>query len=336
MPPRRGIKTLNVICSTDMGQYLDHARHCRGVRLILAGLLAVTAGCAGDNNLTGSNMSSGAFLALSYNVAGLPQGLSGSNPETNMPLIAPLLNNYDLVLTQEDWETPEPNALAPARVYHEILAAASTHPYKSVSAPLPLGGNPERPSAIVSDGLNRFSQFPFGEITRQAWAGCDNNSGDCLALKGFSVARTEISDGICVDIYNVHGEAGNDDGDRALKVDNTRDLAAFIGSYSQGRAVIVGGDFNLRLRRAADAENLNFLTTETGITNACAALGIVDEEAIDKFFFRSNATLTLTPTSCRFETDVFVTAQGEPLSDHDALAVRFLWEGQAVDDLECL
>lgn len=41
--------------------------------------------------------------------------------------------------------------------------------------------------------------------------------------------------------------------------------------------------------------------------------------------FRSGDLVTLTPLSWRFETDVFVRSDGEPLSDHDALAVRFGW-----------
>ncbi|MEQ9318019.1 MAG: hypothetical protein RIF41_02630, partial [Polyangiaceae bacterium] len=53
----------------------------------------------------------GTFSALSYNVAGLPQGLSGSEPEEYIPLISPLLTGYDLVLVQEDF------------VYHAELRA---------------------------------------------------------------------------------------------------------------------------------------------------------------------------------------------------------------------
>lgn len=310
------------------------------LRVWMAGLGAVLAaavtGCS-DSSGTGNGAAvlSGEFLALSYNVAGLPQGLSGSNPETNMPLIAPLLNDYDLVLTQEDWQTPEPNTLAPLRVYHEILDAGALHPYRSEPAPLPLGNDPSRPSALMSDGLNRFSQFPFGMIFRQAWAGCDNSSADCLAFKGFSVARTALAPGICVDVYNLHGEAGNTEGDLPLKADNTRDLVGFINEFSVGHAIILGGDFNMRLRRTADAKNLNYLTAKTGVENACAALGIIDEDAIDKFFFRSSESVLLSPTSCRFELETFVTATGEPLSDHDALAVGFSWSGIPADAGTC-
>lgn len=302
---------------------------------LLTLVMVLPAGCSDNNDATAAVVS-GEFAALAYNVAGLPQPLSGSNPETNMPLISPLLNDYDLVLVQEDWLTPQPNGLAPLRVYHAILAAEAEHPFQSVPAPLPLGSDPARPSAQVSDGLNRFSQFPFGEIIRQAWAGCDNNSGDCLALKGFSVARTELAEGVCIDVYNIHGEAGNEEGDRALKDDNTRDLAGFIEVYSAGRAVIIGGDFNQRRSRSHDAANLDYLVDTVGITNACNAVGVVDDEAIDKFFFRSSNTVTLNPTRCQFELEKFATPGGQPLSDHDALAVTFSWSAQPDPQIQCL
>lgn len=306
----------------------------RSILYPLIALSFLNSGCSDGN--PSATVVSGEFSALAYNVAGLPQPLSGSNPETNMPIISPLLNNYDLVLVQEDWLTPLPNGLAPLRVYHAILAGEAEHPYQSTPAPLPLSADPSRPSALVSDGLNRFSQFPFGDIVRQAWAGCDNNSGDCLALKGFSVARTALAEGVCVDVYNIHGEAGNDAGDRALKDDNTRDIAGFIEVFSAGRAVIIGGDFNQRRSRAHDADNLDYLTTNTGLANACDAVGVVDDEAIDKFFFRSSEAVTLNPTSCQFEIDTFITTEGGPLSDHDPLAVSFSWSAQTDATLDCL
>ncbi len=292
---------------------------------LAAALACLAIGCGHDDNVAGA---AGDFLALTYNVAGLPEGLSKSNPAVNTPLISPLLNGYDLVLVQEDWQTPDPNPLAPLRVYHELLEVDAKHPYQSKPLPLPLGTNPERPSALVSDGLNRFSQFPFGAVSRQHWAGCDDSAADCLSLKGFSVARTEFAPGVCVDVYNVHGEAGNTEHDLELKDMNMRDLIAFIETFSAGRAVIVGGDFNMKLRRARDAANLERLRTESGLSDACIALGIVDKGEIDKFFFRSNDAVALSVTSCRFETNVFVRPDGGPLSDHDALAVRFAWSAR--------
>lgn len=267
----------------------------------------------------------GEFLALAYNVAGLPQGISGSDPETNTPLIAPLLNGYDVVLLQETWKTPEPNPLAPLRVYHEILEAGADHPFKTVSAPLPLGTDPQRPSAFVSDGLNTFSRFPFGEVTRVPWATCHVSAADCLALKGFSVVRMTVAPGATIDVYDLHMEAGGDPEDDVARDLGVTELSTFIQAHSAGRPVIVGGDFNLHTNAEPDGSQFQRLLAETGLVDVCAAVGCPQPGRIDKFLFRSSAAVTITPLSWNFETDVFVRGDGEPLSDHDALAVRFAW-----------
>jgi hypothetical protein len=278
----------------------------------------------------------GEFTALAYNVAGLPEVLSGSNPEANTVVIAPLLNDYDLVLLQESWKTPDPNPLAPTRVYHELLETASEHPYRSEAAAQPLGSDPDRPTALLADGLNRFSIFEFGAVTRVRWDGCfgDATTGaaDCLAQKGFSVATTTLADGVEVDVYNLHGEAGSTDEDQRLQGDDFLQLAAYINEHSAGRAVIVGGDTNLHTdddpEDPQDVEDsviwADFLES-TGLTDACAALDCAEPGRIDKFASRSGDGVELTPESWGFETDVFRRDDGEPLSDHDALAVRFSW-----------
>ncbi len=267
----------------------------------------------------------GEFLLLNYNVAGLPQGISGSEPEVNMPLIAPLLNGYDLVLVQESWETPEPNPFAPLRVYHEILRAASEHPYESVPAPHPLGLEPSRPSAILSDGLNRFSRFPMAPVLREAWLGCHNTSADCLAFKGFSMARTTFAPGVVVDVYNLHMEAGGAVEDEALRDAAVTQVLDFMAIHSVGRAVIVAGDFNLHLEDEPDATQYQRLIDDGGLTDSCDALSCAGPLQIEKVLFRSNADVTLTPLTWSLEDAVFEREDLEPLSDHPALAVRFRW-----------
>ena len=134
-------------------------------------LMAPTAGPAAALAVTDEQASeepSGRFTALTYNVAGLPAGLSGSEPDVNTELISPLLNAYDLVLVQESWINPDP-PIPGLEVLHEVLVSQVTHPYLSDPAPPPLGSDPRRPEAIVSDGLNRMSRFPFDELTRVMW-----------------------------------------------------------------------------------------------------------------------------------------------------------------------
>ncbi len=271
---------------------------------------------------------SGSFDALSYNVAGLPAPLSGSSPDVNTPVIAPLLNDYDLVLLQESWKTPVPNTLAPLRVYHEILEAGSDHSFQSLPMPQPVGSDPLRPTAQLSDGLNRFTDFASSPVIRRRWVECVgvvDSASDCLALKGFSHSVIELAPGVEVDVYNLHVEAGNSSEDDRVRAQDIDELVGYIQANSDGRAVIVGGDFNLHGDDPVDAAVYDTLRAGTGLLDACAELGCPDTAAIDRFFFRSSVDLSLTPGSWQFETATFVDANGQPLSDHDPLHVRFDW-----------
>ena len=242
-----------------------------------------------------------------------------------MPLISPLLNGYDLVLAQETWQTPDPNPLAPLRVFHEVLVADVTHPFKSIPAEQPLGTNPFRPSALLADGLNRMARFPFTDVIRIPWNGCHTTAADCLALKGFSIARTTFAPGVEIDVYNLHMEAGGAPEDDALRDAGITQVRDAMNTISAGRAVVVGGDFNLHTDGEPDATQYARLLAEAGLQDVCAALACPQPGRIDKFAFRSGGGVTVTALSWRFETDVFVDGMGEPLSDHDALAVRFAW-----------
>jgi hypothetical protein len=295
-------------------------------------MIAVAACSAGDDGDPAGAGRAGAFSALSYNVAGLPEPLSGSEPATNTPLISPLLNDYDLVLVQEDWIDPVPPA-AGFDFYHDDLVGQVDHEYLSVPAPPPLGSDPRRPDALVADGLNRMARFPFGEITREMWTDCfggldtsDGGAADCASQKGFSVARTEIAPGVEVDVYNLHAEAGSTPRDEELSAADFEQLAAFIDEYSARRAVIVGGDFNLHTDEEPDRSIFDTFLAATGLTDVCAAVDCGDDAArIDKFVFRSGGGVEIEARAHRFEREKFRRADGEPLSDHDALAVNFAW-----------
>lgn len=291
----------------------------------------------GDGDVVGS----GEFTLLSYNVAGLPELLSGSEPAVNMPQIGPKLNAFDLVLLQETWKTPDPNPVAPTRVYHEELEARVDFEHRSTPADQPLGTDPSRPEALLADGLNRFSRFAFGEVTRVRWDGCyggadqsQGGAGDCLSLKGFSVATTTLADGVEVDVYNLHGEAGSTPDDQRLQADDFEQLAAFVESHSAGRAIILAGDTNLHTDTTPDPDHPEgngdlaiweqFLE-RTGLTDVCGPLACTDADKIDKAAFRDGDGVRFEPISREWATDEFVRDDGEPLSDHPPLVVRFSW-----------
>jgi endonuclease/exonuclease/phosphatase family metal-dependent hydrolase len=248
----------------------------------------------------------GSFLLLTYNVAGLPYGLSQSNPETNHALISPLLNAYDVAVLQEDFG------------YHDNLASASTHPYRSSPMGTPFGK--------LADGLSLFSNLAVTGFERREWDECNgtlvpDHKYDCLASKGFFRTRFAFPGGAELDVYGVHHDAGRDEDDAGARQSQVEQLLAFIQTASAGRALIVAGDTNMR---AADEAVFQRLLTGAGLIDACRALDCPEPERIDRVMMRSSPQLQLRAQSWAVD-DRFVDATGQPLSDHEAVAVSVGW-----------
>jgi endonuclease/exonuclease/phosphatase (EEP) superfamily protein YafD len=240
---------------------------------------------------------------LTYNVAGLPEGLSRSRPSVSIPLIGPLLSPYDLALVQEDF------------AYQRELRRASSHPYRTLarSADQMLG---------FGDGLSRFSRHSFASHERVRWRDCNGVTtagSDCLTPKGFTFARHRLARGRTVDVYNVHLDAGSGAADRQARRGQLGQLAKAIDERSAGHAVIVAGDTNLR---RGDSDLLSELLGATGLADACSAAAC--RHRIDKVLFRSGDRLRL--SAVRWEIDRRFVADGRPLSDHQPVAVLFWWQ----------
>ena len=277
---------------------------------------------------------SGTFKALTYNVAGLPPGVSKSKPLQNIPRISALLNGYDLVLVQEDFvfhalleyavnlpHRSEAEGLS--RLFsRDFLALVRDFPQINIDRILALAGG-ER---MMGDGLNHFSRFPYTDFERQRWTICSGvtaASNDCLATKGFTYARHTLADSVTVDVYNVHADAGRRPWDEEARRAQFRQLAAFMALRSAGQAVIVAGDTNLQAPVKADEETLQEFTRTMGLSIAGRALNAGDE--VDRFFYRGSPTLRLEPVA-QSPASEFVDSDGGPLSDHPALRVEFRWE----------
>jgi hypothetical protein len=323
----------------------------RVVRLaaVLSGLVMVLVACTPPPNDAGSPPTTlqplpdppSEFSLLSYNVAGLPQGISGSNPERNLPLISPLLNDYDVVLTQEDFDWWQPIAGVLDFVnYHARLRAQATHPYRSAVHPGPaaVGVDPAARPLLVGDGIGFLSRYPLLDERHVAWEGCFGGvlppgAGDCLAMKGFRVMTMVLGDGREVDVYNLHAEAGGTAEDQALQVEDYEQLAEAIETWSAGRAVIVAGDTNLHVDpehedsgNGADAVIWARFLDRMGLTDVCAELDCPEWANIDKAAYRSGGGIELSAVDHEFVTERFRTPEGEDLSDHPPLAVVFGWD----------
>ncbi|MEU0844386.1 jacalin-like lectin [Streptomyces sp. NPDC005962] len=263
---------------------------------------------------------SGSFNVLTYNVAGLPEGLSSGHPEKNTPLISPRLGPYDIVNVQEDFN------------YHAALYAGDDHPYRTPTS----GG------AAFGDGLNTLSDLPYDDFERVKWTKC--NGTDCLTPKGFTLARVRLAEGAYLDLYNVHTNAGTTDADLAARRANVTQLSDYITANSAGNAVLVMGDTNTRYTRADD--NIRDLATRNGLTDAwvnlvrggsappagsdalvCDPENVTNTcEVVDKVLYRSGPLLSLTATRYNNENTSFLDTEGKPLSDHYPHTVDFSWK----------
>jgi hypothetical protein len=252
-------------------------------------------------------VTSGRLSLLTYNVAGLPQLVSQSDPEVNVAQISPLLNHYDIALVQEDFS------------YHSRLSARARHIYRSEPMNHSL--------ALVPDGLNWFSRFPFSWVHRVRWAQCNGYLGaasDCLADKGFSFGELTLAPGVTIDVYNLHAEAGGSALDCDVRRDNFEQLADYLRSRSRDHAVIVAGDTNLRSSEPADLETLDRFMAVTGLRDACRRFGC-GEERLDRVLYKSSRHVDVDVLGWWADRR-FVDADGTPLSDHPAIGVELSWQ----------
>jgi len=252
---------------------------------------------------------SGRLNVLSYNVAGLPGGLSKSDPVKNTPQISPLLNAYDLALMQEDF------------AFTTQLSSKALHPYKSPPGTPALG-------TFMNDGLTRFSNAKFSGHTRIRWKDCNgifDQANDCLASKGFSVAKTDLGPGVSIDVYNLHMDAGNSNGDLTARAKQVDQLLAEIAKRSAGRAIIVAGDTNIRpSKNTSNKQMLDKLMLQAKLTDACVHVTCGDADRIDRVLYRSSATVKLEALTWKID-KTFVDSNSKDLSDHEAVGVLMSW-----------
>ncbi|KAG5634706.1 hypothetical protein H0H81_001044 [Sphagnurus paluster] len=273
----------------------------------------------------------GSFSLLSYNVAGLPELLSSGNPSTNTPLISPRLKPYSIIHVQEDFN------------YHAALYASDSHAFRTPTS----GGVP------FGSGLNTLSDFPYIDFERTKWDDCYANSGDCLTPKGLTFMRVRVAEGVWVDIYNLHTDAGSDSGDIKARASNLNQVSQYIQKWSVGMPVVVMGDTNTRYTRPGDSDSLaNILRTnalnDAWVSNVrggsfpasgsdalvcdfpfaagTSQAQLVACEVVDKMFTRSSAAVTFDKTTFTNEHYAFVDGKGEPLSDHYPISSRISWK----------
>lgn len=297
------------------------------LRRVLVGALGAAAALGGPGaaQAAPADAGGGSFSVLTYNVAGLPQPVNSAPTErqSSTTAIGQRLAPYDVVHVQEDFN------------YHAALYAADTHPYRTATS----GG------AGIGSGLNTLSDLAYdtADFERVKWNDCQLDSGDCLTPKGFTFMRTRLAEGVYVDFYDLHTNAGTNPGDETARAANLAQLTGYIRTHSAGNAVVVMGDTNTRYTRADDT--IAAFAADNRLTDAWVQLergGVAPArgadpllcdpnaptdtcEIVDKVLYRSSPLVSLTATSYANKHADFLDGSGRMLSDHDPVAVGFTW-----------
>ncbi|KAE8151659.1 Endonuclease/exonuclease/phosphatase [Aspergillus avenaceus] len=270
---------------------------------------------------------SGQFNVLSFNVAGLPaifngNEVPGDKTENSEQMGAKFTEyDYDVIHVQEDFN------------YHAHIYKTDQHPYRTATS----GG------AGIGSGLNTLANYPWVGFERVKWETCSDASGsDCLTPKGFTSMRVRFHEGVYVDFYNLHADAGSKDDDVKARSANLQQLADYIGTNSVGNAVIVFGDTNARY--TSSGENIRVFGSEQNMKNPWVELilnGVEPTEGtdpwmcdnptanntcetVDKIFYRGSPTLELSTTFWSYVGTKFL-YDGHILSDHNPVASNFTW-----------
>lgn len=267
------------------------------------------------------NELSGTLSTLSYNVAGLPDGISSSDPVKYMSLISPSMNDFDIVHVQEDF------------CYHDSLMLYNDMPYTS------------EPTPCIGSGLNTFSKYPIRNYDRQVWTDC--TLADCFSLKGFTYSQIELAKGVTIDFYNVHCNAGSNELSAVARRANMLQMLSYIDQHSAGQPIIIMGDFNNKYSRTIDTirimQTLGFtdawielirdgdipLQNNIALSDCYPNSTSITCEGVDKFFYRSSDEMTIKALSFQYGDDSRFFYEGNdtlPLSDHEPLMVTLSFD----------
>lgn len=292
------------------------------------------------------------FNVAAYNVDGLPitiagvQVNAGGGEAEGATQMGNALKgeNWEIVGLSEDFNFHD-ELVAPLTDYYHV----GTHGGK-VSVSSLLGSETDGLGLLVA---NRGTFPYYSDETRVEWNDVAADEGsDGMVTKGFRYYAVTLDDGIVVDVYVLHMDAGGSEADIACREKQLAQLRDHIAGNNKGRHIFVIGDTNCRYTR----ENLksifidglheldNTLTVRDVWvekvrggeypTYGTGSLMVNDYgyqkgEVVDKIFWIENSSSPLEITANLYECDVTF-----PVTDHFPVLGNFTitdLTGDAVD-----
>lgn len=259
------------------------------------------------------------FSVLSYNVHGLPGIVSRDGPARRMRAIGELTNEYDVVLLQETFAN---RGVLLTQSVHGIVVVGNgaKFPLWPILAPF-CGSCGAGLTALLrypSERLVAKDREPFGVCA--GWLGGAN---DCFANKGFIRLRARLRDGVQVDFYDLHLDAGRDDASGRARDLQLVKLEGWIWDHSRDVPVVIGGDFNMRDDDRDDMAILHKFQRHLGLERAYFPPSKNDSgwPPVDYILYRDGGAREL--DVLRSGIDPKFVLDGAALSDHPAVFAVF-------------
>lgn len=210
------------------------------------------------------------------------------------------------------------------------------------------------------DGAGKNIVTPSDEAFVQwnDYYGYDDSGADGLIKKGYRYYLVTLADGTQFDLYTMHMDANDSQGDCTARANQLIQLANAIKASKNGRPILIIGDTNCRYTRdqvktnLIDAINADKRFTirdpwiQFGRNNTYPALGTssimassegyLKGEVVDKIWYINN-----TESGIRFKAETyaqdlsFVDETGSPLCDHKPCVVTFSYHDYdpVIDDV---
>lgn len=290
------------------------------------------------------------FTAVALNVDGLPQKILTYNLNEDGPgedgtkLISQYLagKGYDFIGVSEDFN------------YHGSLMTKLSSNYDSgtIRATLSVSGLLSGGIPFDTDGLNliwKKSRVTASNESWTRWTSTTSTDGNQYVKKGFRHYDMNIGEGMVMDVYVLHMDAGEATDSREAQ---WRQLADAINNADASRPILVIGDTNSRWTREDIKANFtdkfskftvsdvwvelcrNNIAPNTSmgdLTDQSAPTNFANYEVVDKIIYlnpKNANTMQLSPLSFRIEQDytygnVQGTNDNKPLGDHRPVVVEF-------------
>lgn len=188
--------------------------------------------------------------------------------------------------------------------------------------------------------------------------GYDDSGADGLIKKGYRYYLVTLADGTQFDLYTMHMDANDSQGDCTARANQLIQLANAIKASKNGRPILIIGDTNCRYTRdqvktnLIDAINADERFTirdpwiQFGRNNTYPALGsssimassegYLKGEVVDKIWYINNTESNIRLVAETYAQDLsFVDETGSPLCDHKPCVVTFSYHDYdpVIDDV---